>query len=279
MIILLDSSRPFGDAQSVAKVMRSVSSAGLVVWDNTCAPAADHPFGDSLPPEDLRCALMLLRSHLKLDQLGLELTALGSMVVLTQPGASAGGDMWRDGLVRYLADAIGATGACASPGTLRLMTALGLPNLELSEPANRRLHEANVLGGTLLASALDSTGRYRVERNIHKCFVEIHLDELAAPQPVGGPPTWEVWDDLDGELDIIIDITARQHIPVWKSASFGFHYTGLSWFASENPPKPHGNPHTVLRVCFGMHDPPVTTVVAETIANQLLAKKAWRVPQ
>jgi hypothetical protein len=280
-IVFLDSSRPWGDAQALTKVLRSVrpEQVGLVLWDNTCAPAADHPFDATFPVESLRSALLLLRSHLKLDQLGLELTPLGSMALVTRPGASPGSDAWKDGFELFLADSIGVTGACASPSTLRLLTALALPNRALAELANRRLQRANVLGGELLAAALDPTGRYRVARAEHQCFIEIHLDELAAPQAIGGPPTWEVWDDLDAELDIIVDDAARCGIPIWKSASFGFHYTGLSWFAGVEPPEPHGNPHTVLRVCFGMHDPPVTTKVAEIIARQLIGKQAWRVPQ
>ena len=272
-----DSSRPWGDASSATKVLRSVRSTDLVVWDNTCSPAAVHPFDETFPPEALCSTLMLLRSHLKLDQLGLELCAIGSIAALTPPGRDSD-NIWQNGLQDFLSDAIGATGACASPATLRLLTALGLPNTELSTLANQRLHRSNVKGAELLGSALSTTGRYQVELNRHECFVEIHVNELAGPPPVGGAPTWPAWDDLDAELDVIIEHAERHHIPIWKSASFGFHYTGLSWFSSDRPPTPHGFPHTVLRVCFGMHDPVETKIVAQTIADRMLAKLSWRTP-
>jgi len=91
--------------------------------------------------------------------------------------------------------------------------------------------------------------------------------------------TWPIWDDLDEELTQIVKRSADQDIPVWKSASFGFHYTGLSWYASDNPPRPHDCAHTVLRVCFGMHDPAQTQAVARIISSQLMAKEQWRAPE
>lgn len=276
-VIFLDSSRPDGDAATLTRVLQSLDPerVGCVVWDNTCAPASDSPFGPTLSAADLPVALFVIRSHAKLDQLGLEFCSLGSMAQVSRPGASGLSPAWRDGMRRLMSDSLAVTGACASPATMRLLAALGLPNQELSAPANRCLREANVVGGEILALELDGLEGFRVEHSDHRCFVEIHLLDLPAPKTIGGPPTWPAWDELDAELTAVEQRAAERSIPVWKSASFGFHYTGLSWYASEDPPRPQGQPHTVLRICFGMHDPAVAREVAEMITDQLTKKQAW----
>jgi hypothetical protein len=211
----------------------------------------------------------MLRSHAKLDQLGLEFCSLGSIALMSRPATEGLGAAWRTGFNRFMADSLAVTGACASPATLRLMASLGLPSPELSARGNRYLREANVLGGRLLAAGLNPSGRYVVEQSDHRCFVEIHILDLPAPDSIGGPPTWPAWDEFNTELTGLEQLAAKQSIPVWKSASFGFHYTGLSWYAAEGPPRPQGQPHTVLRVCFGMHDPAVTAEVADLVVQHL----------
>jgi hypothetical protein len=279
-VVFLDSSRPDGGSEALRRVLRcsDPERIGCVVWDNTCVPVADHPFDAQFTPSDLGPSLVVIRSHVKLDQLGLEFSSLGSVALLVSRGAPRASHRWRDAMQSFIPDAITVSGACASPTTLRLFAALGVPNLELTARSNACLHRANVLGGAILADRLSPTGRYRVEQSDHRCFVEIHLDELAAPMSIGGPPTWPPWDDLDQELTAIEQRAALRSIPIWKSASFGFHYTGLSWYGSEQPPLPHGHAHTVLRVCFGMHDPEVTSQVAEIIAEQLRLVEDWPVP-
>jgi hypothetical protein len=276
-VVFLDSSRPDGDAGTLSRVLREVDPGrvGCVVWDNTCAPAAASPFGAAISVQDLRSALLLIRSHAKLDQLGLEFCALGSIAMLSPAAATAEAAAWREGMQRFIPDGLAVTGGCASPATLRLLAALGLPNPGLSVPANQRLREANILGGKLLAEGLGPAERYRVERNEHQCFVEVHILELPAPSEVGGPTEWPAWDVLDRELTALEQSAAQDSIPVWKSASFGFHYTGLSWYAAEDPPRPQGHPHTVLRVCFGMHDPAITARVAGLVEERLMSKQAW----
>ncbi|MEL7371761.1 MAG: hypothetical protein AAFN74_22745 [Myxococcota bacterium] len=279
--IFLDSSRPDGDAAAVRRTLEVVDAdkVACVVWDNTCAPAHDHPFDERLRSSDLPVSLILIRSHAKLDQLGLEFTSLGSIVQLTRKDASSAVRHWHTSMKYLLSDAIAVSGACASPATLRLLAALGLPAPQLAVRGNECLRAANILGAAVLIETMHGKKGYRIEENVHRCFVEIHIDDLAAPKPIGGPMTWPIWDDLDEELTQIVKRSADQDIPVWKSASFGFHYTGLSWYASDNPPRPHDCAHTVLRVCFGMHDPAQTQAVARIISSQLMAKEQWRAPE
>ncbi|SER03120.1 hypothetical protein [Actinokineospora terrae] len=285
--VFLDSSRPDGGAEAVTRVLRELDpgKVGCVLWDNTCCSSADNPFEtvdghrestveSPVVRAELNTTLVVLRSHAKLDQLGLELCSLGSVAMVTTEANTGEGPLWLEGMQRFFADALAVTGACVSPATLRLLAAVDLPNEPLSARANRHLRAANVLAGAVLKDKLDGV-RYAVEENEHGCFVEVHLLELPGPEPIGGPPTWPLWDDLDAELTLVEQHAARRSIPVWKSASFGFHYTGLSWYAAEDPPRPQGHPHTVLRVCFGMHDPAVTTEAAEIIAEHLTRKQSW----
>lgn len=275
-VVFLDSSRPHGDAQAVSRVLTESDSGqvGCVVWDNTCAPAAQRPYAVTDGTAELDRTLLLVRSHVKLDQLALEFCPLGSITMI---GGSADGPepaAWLDALRRFIPDCLMVTGGCASPATMRTLAALGLPNHELSAPANQLLREANRLAGRLLADGLDSTGRYRIEVNEHLCFVEIHLLELPGPEDPGSSAPWAPWTELEAELTALERRAASQSIPVWKSASFGFHYTGLSWYGSDDG---GGAPHTVLRLCVGQHDPEVTAAVAGMVVDQLAARRSWAV--
>lgn len=282
VVVFLDSSRPDGGSEALASVLRCMGSrrGSFVVWDNTCAPAADHPFGDDSKAGDLAVPLVVIRSHAKLDQAGLELCPLGSLALVTRIDRDEdtfGWKQWRKTMRRFVAEAISATGACVSPVALRLLSRLGLPHPELSKRANECVRAANELGGKLLRAELATTACYRVETNEHKCFVEIHLDEVpGAPADLSsGYTEWPVWDVIEHELTAIQSSAADLQVPVWKSVSFGFHYTAMSWYESNEPPRPQGCPHTVLRVCFGMHDPPVTTIVSRVIARHLQERKQW----
>jgi hypothetical protein len=276
-VVFLDSSRPDGDVHAVRRILREVDPdrMGCLVWDNTCAPAEDHPFGDGIAMERMGTALLLLRSHAKLDQLGLEFCALGTAALMSSPAATAAARAVVDGLTNYLPDALAVSGGCASPPTLRLLAALGLPEQALAVRANRVLRSANVLGGQLLRAVLEPGGRYVIEENEHRCFVEIHVLDLPGPPDFGAPPVWAPWASFDQLLTRVEQDGAALAVPIWKSASFGFHYTGLSWYPAEDEPFPGGFRHTVLRLCFGMHDPDVVGQVVDIVAAHLLGRVDW----
>jgi hypothetical protein len=285
VIVLLDSSRPGGDARAVRRVLRGADPARVVcvAWDNTCAPATESPFGPGLSAADLPVPLVVLRSHLKLDQLGLEFSSLGTLVLMSPP-AGDGGRRWATDFTGFLPDLLGALGGWAPPASVRLLTCLGLPNPALATRASRHLRAANLLGGSVLAAELTPSGRYWVEENEHQYFVEIHIPELpAAISDFAGSA-------LDQEMTRVEELAAQQSLPVWKSASFGFHYTAIAWHGSEpetaaaGPADPAAarvsdtdvnspyEPHTVLRIAFGGHEPAVTVEVAELISRYLLER-------
>ena len=110
--VFLDSSRPDGDVRAVARILRDIDPEriGCVVWDNTCAPIGDHPFADPATPGAPRTPLLLLRSHAKLDQLGLEFCALGTLALVSQPTATDAARGVIEGLDKYLPQALAVSG-------------------------------------------------------------------------------------------------------------------------------------------------------------------------
>jgi len=276
-VVFLDSSRPDGDVGAVARILRDIDPEriGCVVWDNTCAPADEHPLADFVMPDVMRTSLLQIRSHAKLDQLGLEFCALGTLALMSSAMPTDAARAVIEGLEKYLPQVLAVSGGCASPTTLRLLAALGLPESALSARGNRVLRAANALGAQLLRSALEPSGRYVIEENEHGCFAEIHILDLPGPPDIGGPPVWDPWTGFDRLLTEVERHGAALAIPIWKSASFGFHYTGLSWYLGEDAPFPDNHPHTVLRPCFGMHDPDVTAQVVEILAEHLLGRPDW----
>jgi hypothetical protein len=273
-VVFLDSSRPDGDVRAVRRILRDADPARMhcLVWDNTCAPADEHPFGDGIALERTGMPLLLLRSHAKLDHLGLEFCALGTLALLCSPTATGTARAVVDGLTNYLPDALTVSGGCASPVTIRLLDALGLPERALAARGNRVLRAANVLGARLLRAALEPSGRYTIEENTHRCFVEIHVLDLPGPPDFGAPPVWDAYTVFGDLLTGVQQHAAALALPIWKSASFGFHYTGMSWYPAEGEPFPQGYRHTVLRLCLGMHDPEVVGQVVDVVAEHLLAR-------
>ncbi|WP_424186879.1 hypothetical protein ACOBQX_03325 [Actinokineospora sp. G85] len=252
VVVFLDSSRPFGDAAAVGRVLSATTpdQVPLVVWDNTCASTAQPPAGEPDRP------LLLIRSHVKLDQYGLEFSPLGSLALI------AGQQDWARRLRALIPECLMVTGGCASPTALRLLDALGLPDHDWADAANPLLRAANGVGARVLAEGL--AGPFRVVTNDHSCFVEVHVLDIPGPADPGSSAPWPPWDAFDVRLTELERRAQARDLPVWKSASFGFHYTGLSWYGSDDPGE---EPHTVLRVCFGMHDPEVAAAVARTVVE------------
>lgn len=279
VVVFLDSSRPYGDLAAVTRVLRESAPEriGCVVWDNTCAPMAQRPYEvtevteDGAGGADLDRALLLVRSHVKLDQLALEFCALGSITMIGS--ADDGPEPWLDAMRRFIPDCLAVTGGCASPATLRMLAALGLPNHELTTPSNQLLRDANRLGGRLLAESLAHPDHYRIELNDHLCFVEIHLLGLPAPADSNSRAPFPPWERFDQTLTRLELHAAGASLPVWKSASFGFHYTGLSWYGADD------GGHTVLRVCFGMHDPADTARLVTMVVDHLGPGEDWGAPR
>ncbi|MEA2150695.1 MAG: hypothetical protein QOD69_2525 [Solirubrobacteraceae bacterium] len=259
--VLLDSTYPGGDPASVARVMRAADPerVGCVAWDSTCAPAVADPCASltSLP-----VALAVLRSHPKLDQLGLELCGFGSATIAYDGPAEPHPSSWGSQLRFYVESVMEVSGTFAPASSVRLMARSGvLPVPPLAVDANARVRGANRIGRSVLARELEATGRFVVRAYEHACFVTIHLLGPAAPSRE---------DELDAEVYALEALGAQHGMAVWRSASFGFHYTALSAYEAKGPPETRGlPPHGVIRMAFGAHDPDVCEDVAVLVADYL----------
>jgi len=265
VVVLLDSTYPGGDPASVERVMRAADPArvGCVAWDSTCSPAVADPCASlaSLP-----VALAVLRSHPKLDQLGLELCGFGSATIAYEGPEEPHPSSWGSQLRSFVEAIMGVSGTFAPASSVRLMARSGvLPTPPLAVAANARVREANRVGRDALARELEPTGRFVVREYEHACFVTIHLLDPAAP-------TREA--ELDAEVYALEALAAEHALAVWRSASFGFHYTALSAYEAKGPPETRGlAPHGVIRVGFGAHDGDVCEDIAMLVAGHLRGRR------
>ncbi|WP_024934825.1 hypothetical protein [Actinomadura welshii] len=260
VVAFLDSCQPFGDAAMVREVLARGDEPGplAVVWDNACAPIAADP----CPGGWTGVPLVLLRSHHKLDELGLELATLGSAAVATPPGMDEPRRAHAEGLRDLLPKVLSVAGGHATAAALRTMDRYGLPDPALTARANAATLAANRAGGRALRAALDGARGCLVQEYEHGCFVNVRLTGL---RPRLGNPA----------LDLVIRRAAADAAPeglaVWRSGSFGFHYTALSgWAVASHDVESLGHgAHTVLRVCFGGHDDDVAAAVARLVARHV----------
>jgi hypothetical protein len=150
------------------------------------------------------------------------------------------------------------------------MTALGLPSPVFAARGNRYLRAANRLGGRLLADLSAHDDRYRVDRPEHEFFAEIHVLDHSPPDIA------DKNSPFIRRIAGVEDLAARHSIPVWKSGSFGFHYTALDLYSSALgnwSPVLTEAPHITLRVAFGGHDVPMATQVAQLIIDGLTERR------
>ncbi|MEU8119523.1 hypothetical protein AB0C21_12545 [Spirillospora sp. NPDC049024] len=260
VVAFLDSCQPFGDAAMVGEVLSRAEELGLlaVVWDNACAPIAQDP----CPGGWTGVPLVLLRSHHKLDELGLELATLGSAAVAAPPGLDGPRQKHAEGLRDLLPKVLSVTGGHATAASLLTMDRYGLPDPVLTARANAATRAANRSGGRALRAALDGARGCLVQEYEHGCFVNVRLTGL---RPRLGTPA------LDMAIRRAADAAAAEGLAVWRSGSFGFHYTALSgWAVASHDAESLGHgAHTVLRVCFGAHDDDAAAAVARLVARQV----------
>ncbi len=257
--VLVDSTYPGGSAAAVGRILTEVDPAKTlcVAWDSTCVELDEGP---RLRDDHWRVPLVALRSHPKLDQLGLELCSFGSVTFV---GASTSEDEPRDpGSLLWFATStvMEVTGLFAPGYSFRLLARLGLPDPGLAADGNASLRAANARVADGLAEALDHRIEYEVRAPEHGCFVNLHL---LAHAPDRCPA-------LNHDIAAIETLAEAHHIPAWRSDSFGFHYTSLSAYPVRDRA---GEPdHVVLRIGVGMHDEDVAGRLVTILATHLLGR-------
>ncbi len=264
--IFLDSSEVLDTVALLHALQCRPAPADLIAvgWDNTCIP-----IGDAICWSEFAAPLYLLRSHLKLDQLGLEISPLGSMTVVASanvlPAAAGFLEMFLEWSPRYCQ----LLGVSASADTLRRLHRLGLPDATLTPAHNAGLMRANVVGARRLAELLPAEGRASLRSYPHGCFCTLQLDFPGAPAAHSDGPGTARW--LARELH---QQAAAQGLPLFNAAGFGFAFTAVQGY-DDSVATSGAIP--ALRIAFGDHDPPVLGAVAELIARVLRETRPHRV--
>ena len=257
--VLVDSTYPGGSAAAIGRVLAEADPAltVCVAWDSTCVALDEGP---QLREDHRHLPLVVLRSHPKLDQLGLELCSFGSVTVV---GATGRDDAPRDPgshLWFAISTVMEVAGLFAPGYSVRLLAQLGLPDPRLAAAGNASLRAANARVAGALADALEHRVEYQVRAPEHRCFVNLHL--LAHP-PDRCP-------ELKHDIAAVEALAEEHRIPAWRSDSFGFHYTSLSAYPVRDRA---GEPdHTILRIGVGMHDEDVADRLVTILATRLLGR-------
>lgn len=223
------------------------SGPRVVVLDTTCYSAS----GCEVAAVVDACAaaavpLVLVRSHLKLDGLGVELGRLGSATFVLADRAAPRTRTWALRLLAGHAEALARAGGAVNP--------LHLP--PLSTPTRERaaalrltaLRRANRRAATALATCTNAT----VRRHHHDLFFTI---ECGSPRA--------------GQLDVLAAALRRVGVPARRAPSFGLDTTHVDHYVDL------ARQREVTR--FAVSDLPDTLVdrLVEVVAQEL----AGRVPR
>jgi hypothetical protein len=254
--VFLDSSETLETISLVTDLQHKGTPTGLLAvgWDTTCIPRhTEVRWGEIGAP------LILVRSHIKLDQLGLELSSLGSTTAVARgtllPAAAAFLETFLEWSPRYCQ----LFGVNASGDALRRLYRLGLPDDVLGRQHNDSLIRANRAGAQRLSQLLEGCERIRLIDYPHGCFCALHLSfpaRSSARFPRPGPIT-RVARELHEQA-------ATHGLPLFNSAGFGFAFTAALGYETTSGA---ANGGSVIRIAFGGHDPPLVDSVAKLIVD------------
>lgn len=252
--LLLDSSEAL-DTIEILRCLPSVRAKRppvAVGWDNTCIP-----FDTPLPATNLAAPVYLLRSHIKLDQLGFELGALGSVCAVQEGKISPEATVFLHEFLPRLPLLGQLLGVNASADLLRRMHRVGLPDPQLTPRSNRALMRANRVGAQVLRELLWKAPGVEVLTYPHAVFTAVRLRHPLEQKPGAA---------LKGATDAARHLHERAadlRLPLLNSASFGFAFTAAIGFAEigEFGERP------VLRIAFGGHDDELTLAIAKLISE------------
>lgn len=258
-VLYLDSAEKIDTSALIAAIPVEPSENTIaIVWDNSCIP-----YDDPTALRPFPAPLYLLRSHLKLDQLGFEFGALGSVMIMAASASNAAG---RNFLLEFLPRLPINTrlfGVNASGETLRRMAALQLPDRNLTPESNKAMRAATRLGVALLQSNEDLAKLGITLRTFpHECFCHLLL-------PVQNPESNGNLDYALGIAHELHDLAIESEVPLISCASFGFPFTSVTGFALPDLDCPTGLAQPILRVSFGSHDPDVTAAVVDVVCDGL----------
>jgi hypothetical protein len=239
-LLWLDSS----SRASGLRALRATRRFDLVVFDSTCAWRGSRRVQHVIEwARSTRVPLVLVRSHLKLDSLGIEYARLGSIVAAMRPVPSRSAP-WTGNVWEQLQRMVRLTGAAAVPSHLAPF-AQG-PEYEA---CCRRRTAALMRSTRLLTRALRRAFPDTIATYQHSLYLT-----LDAGPGLGVDDAIGLADDMAGAL-------ASRGLPVRHAGSFGFDFVAIDRF-----PHPDDG-HNLIRVAGA--DLPLQ--IMERVAGDLAA--------
>jgi hypothetical protein len=187
-----------------------LTGCDLVVFDTTCFATSSGRIRAVVSRSRMaNVPIILLRSHTKLDSLGIEYSRLGSVVVIVPTGASAERRRLTERLAEAMQTAIRLFGAAAVPEHLPPFAAGREWRALYCDRVARIVHN-NRSAARALASSLQ--GRAKVRCYQHGLFLTLDLGAA--------------WNEVmaRGRAEDLADALRRSGLPVRHAGSFGFDF-------------------------------------------------------
>jgi len=250
-ILWLDSAVPAG---TDATLRRAPHRCDLVVVDTTCLGRRSARIRRVLRwARERDVPLALVRSHAKLDSVGIEYGRMGSVVLAWR---RRGGHAWMRDLVRETRKSVRLLGCAAVPahfppfcgdGEYAALCAARTASIMCATRRLARRFEASVLRGS-------------VTRFAHGLYLTL-------------APRGELRvRDVKRAVDHLCEALASTGLPVRHAGSFGFDFVAVEWFAD---PISRGN---VIRIAPGDLPASVVDAVGDGVVRWFEAQRAGMAP-
>lgn len=185
----------------------------MVLFDTTCFHRTDPRIAAIVAEAfDRSLAVILVRSHMKLDTLGLENGRLGSVVVYAPPGMKAAAKDGIEGVRRLVPDVIRSLGL--GPKASDFFLAASRDTAELvalsAERAARTADNCVMMAAELQAGLWPAVGLRRYQ---HRMFLTLHHPHWTEPEPV------------QRCIETVVGAARAAGTCVVSANSFGFDFT------------------------------------------------------
>jgi hypothetical protein len=236
-VVLLDSASP-----STLRWPGLLASARVTLFDTSCYAGTSGRIHTWLNRARRQSPVILVRSHAKLDTLGVEYGRLGSVTI--HPGPN-GWSPELDDMAAGIEDAIRLFGAAPTP--VSFPPFVGDQNYI---PLTRQ-RIAQIMRNSRLAFKILSEHGVDVQRFQHGLYLTAAI------------PGFTTREDVAALAETIADKLASRGLPVRHAGSFGFDFIGLEWFCQAQ------SDETVLRISAGDVPPYVMELAARCLSRLL----------